>query len=218
MRLAAKTNLYLITDRRLLGDGPAALDRVVKLAADASAAGVDLVQIHERDLDAGTLVDLARRIRERVAGTATRILVSDRFDIALAAGIDGVHLATHSLDASVVRRAAGSGLLIGASTHSAAELAAAEHCGANFAVCGPVFDTPSKHAFGKPLGPDAVATLAAGTTIPVYALGGVTIANAHVAAQAPIAGLAAIGMFHRAWLRGGLDGLRSLVTDLHAAI
>ena len=218
MRLAATKTLYLITDRRLLGEGAGAIDRVVALAGDASDAGVDLIQIRERDLSSRDLVELARRVRDRVAAHPTKVLVNDRFDVALAAGAHGVHLATHSIEAPRVRAVVGDRLLVGASTHSLDELQAAERGGADFAVCGPVFETPSKHAFGKPIGPSRVAELASHVQLPVLALGGITRANAADAARPSVAGIAAIGMFHSAWLTRGAEGLRALVADLRRSI
>lgn len=191
---------------------------LVRLVGDAARAGVGLIQIRERDLGARELASLCARAREAASGSGARLLVNDRADVALAAGLDGVHLTTRSLAPRAVRAiAGGAGLLVGASTHSADELAAADG-EADFAVCGPVFDTPSKRGMGEPLGPEAVARLARSVRIPVLALGGVTRENAAAALAPPVAGLAAIRLFQEAWLEGGAAALAALVAELRRCV
>jgi thiamine-phosphate pyrophosphorylase len=192
-----------------------ACDRLVRLAGDAARAGIDIVQLRERDLAARDLVALARRVREEIRGTPARLVVNDRLDVALAAGAHGVHLATHSLRARDVRACAGAGLVVGASTHSAAEVAEAEAGGADYAVCGPANDTPSKRGMGDPLGPTRVGAIARSARIPVLALGGISRDNAGEALAAGAAGLAAIRLFQEAWLDGRLP---PLLADLRSAI
>jgi thiamine-phosphate pyrophosphorylase len=182
---------------------------------DAARAGVDFIQLRERDLPARALVDVARRARAAVAGTTTRLLVNDRLDVALAAGLDGVHLTTRSLSPAVVRACAPAGLLVGASTHSALEVRAAEAGGADLAVCGPAYDTPSKRGLGEPLGPERVGRIARAARIPVLALGGITHDNAREALAAGATGVAAIRLFQEAWLAGRLA---ATVADLRRSI
>ncbi len=90
----------LVTDRRRPSDltnesEPA--ERLVRLVEQAGRAGIDLVQIRERDMGGRALVDLVRRCVEAARGTPTKILVNDRLDIALAAGAAGVHLRSDSI-------------------------------------------------------------------------------------------------------------------------
>jgi thiamine-phosphate pyrophosphorylase len=205
--LQAATLLCLITDRRALGPAPVAYDRLVLLAGDAARAGIDIVQLREPDLPACDLVALARRMREAMRGSAARLVVNDRLDVAIAARADGVHLATHSLRARDVRACAGAGLLVGASTHSAAEAAEAEAGGVDYAVCGPVYDTPSKRGMGTPLGPDLVGAIALAARVPVLALGGISRQTATETRAAGAAGIAAIRLFQEAWLEGRLPAL-----------
>lgn len=216
MPSAARMLLYLITDRSALGPDPQALDRLVSMVGDASSAGIDYVQIRERDLPLPVLLDLARRAK-RAAGDGVRVLVNDRADVAIAAGLDGVHLTTRSVPARAVRDACGTSFVIGASTHSPAEVRDAEAGGADLVVCGPVFDTPSKRGMGDPLGADRVAAIAEAARIPVLGLGGITRTNARIAG-AHLAGIAAIRAFQEAWLDRGRDGLASLAAELRGAI
>ena len=129
-------------------------------------------------------------------GTETRLLVNDRADIARAAGADGVHLTARSLEASIVRRAFGPEFLIGVSTHTLSEASAARDHGADFAVYGPVFDTPSKRAYGPPAGLESLREVVqALSPFPLVALGGITRDNASAALDAGASGVAAIRLF-----------------------
>ena len=169
-----------VTDRRR-GD-------VLTCAARAIAAGVDYIQIREKDLSARELLDLTCRVRDLATGSATRVLVNDRLDIAMAAQIDGVHLPADGLPADRVRPHVA---VLGVSTHSLDEAIAAENSRADFIVFGPVFETPNKTAVGL----DALAQVASAVQIPVLAIGGVNSSNASLVLSAGAAGLAAIRMF-----------------------
>jgi len=129
-----------------------------------------------------------------------KVLVNDRLDVALAAKADGVHLRVNSLPAHEVRkvvRAKGLlDLLIGVSTHSLAEALEAEDGGADFIVCGPVYQTPSKLEYGKPLGLEHFAEICRQVKIPVLALGGINLANCHEPIGFGAAGIAAISLFN----------------------
>ena len=145
------------------------------------------------------MYELAARSAALARGTETRVLVNDRADIARAAGCEGVQLTTRSLEASVVRRAFGPDFLVGVSTHSLAEAHAARDGGADFALFGPVFDTPSKRAYGPPLGLAALGdTARALSPFPLLAVGGINAGNARSVLEVGAAGVAAIRMFTEA--------------------
>jgi thiamine-phosphate pyrophosphorylase len=183
--------------------------RLLALVRAAATAGIDLVQLREKLLRPRVLYELAARCAEVTRGTRTRLLVNDRADIARAAGADGVHLTTRSLTASVVRRAFGSDFLIGVSAHTPEEARAARDGGADFAVFGPVYDTPSKRALGSPVGPEALREVArALSPFPVLAVGGVTLGNAREVLRAGARGVAAIRLFN------DLDSLREVVEEI----
>ncbi len=170
--------------------------RILALVAAARAARISLVQLREKRLTAHVLYELAARAAALTRGSTTLLVVNDRADIARAAGCDGVHLAAQSLEAGVVRRAFGEKFLVGVSTHTPDEARAARDGGANFAVLGPIFDTPSKRAYGLPLG---LATLCAAARelapFPLLAIGGVARENMRDVLQAGAAGVAAIRLF-----------------------
>src|SRR5262245_18407843 len=196
--------LYLITDRlAFLRSHEITHDDLLRLqllAIDKAArAGCQLVQIREKDMSAKALAAFTRAAVERARPHGARVLVNDRLDVAIAAGADGVHLRVSSIPAREVRAgAAKKGLddfLIGVSTHSIAEARLAEEGGANFIVCAPVYDTPSKRAFGPPLGLDVFAEIRGAVKIPVLAIGGINLSNYHEPLRRGAAGVAAIGLF-----------------------
>jgi thiamine-phosphate pyrophosphorylase len=169
-----------VTDRKR-GDVIASAERAIR-------AGVELIQIREKDLPARELFELVCRIRDLAGETSTRILVNDRLDIALAAGIDGLHLPANGLSPDRVRPLV---KVLGVSIHSLEEAIRAERASADFIVFGPVFETPGKSAVGL----EPLKGIAASVNIPVLAIGGVTAANAQEALAAGAAGIAGIRLY-----------------------
>ncbi len=169
---------------------------VLQLIQTAVAAGIDLVQIREKNLSASMLYQLSVSVSQITRGSATRLLINDRSDIAAAACAYGVHLTTHSLPANVIRRTFGDEFLIGVSTHSAQEAGVAHRQGADFVVFGPVFETASKSEYGAPQGVANLERVCAELSpFPVLALGGLTINNVSACIQAGAQGIAGIRMF-----------------------
>jgi thiamine-phosphate pyrophosphorylase len=195
----SKPILYLITrgatDEKMTAES-AEFQGILAQVSTAVAAGIQLIQIREKKLTARVLFELTTRAVDITRGTATRVLVNDRADIAAGAGADGVHLTTRSLEVEVVRKAFGDRFLIGASTHSAEEARRALNGGADFIVFGPLFETPSKKEYGLPLGLQALSDVAGEVApFPVIALGGITTANAAECLRAGASGIAGIGLF-----------------------
>jgi thiamine-phosphate pyrophosphorylase len=190
---------YLVSPGATTTDTTHASDEfhhLLMLVRAATKARIDLFQLREKLLRPRVLYELVSRCADVTRGSRTRLLVNDRADIARAARADGVHLTTRSLEASVVRRAFGSDFLIGVSSHTLEEARAARDGGADFAVYGPVFDTPSKRALGTPVGLEALREVTrALSPFPVFALGGVTLVNAREVLHAGARGVAAIRLF-----------------------
>jgi thiamine-phosphate pyrophosphorylase len=176
----------------------------------AVAAGASWIQIREKDLDARSLVELARFAVAETRGTPARVLVNDRLDVALAANAAGVHLGEKSLPLEVVgewRSASGRlDFMVGVSCHSLESARAAEGGGADYIFFGPVFATPSKAAFGAPQGIERLGEVCASVEIPVLAIGGVNLENAGACIAAGAAGIAAIRLFQDAVDSAGLAG------------
>jgi len=165
-------SLYLITDRRATGGVP-----LPDAVGDAVRAGPCAVQLREKDLPTRDLLELALRLRERTAAAGAKLLINDRVDVCWASGADGVQLRSDSLPTNVVRRLLGEERVIGVSVHSLDEAVQAEAHGADFVLFGPVYETPSKVAYGAPQGVARLADVAARLRIPVFAVGGVTAAR-----------------------------------------
>jgi len=175
----------------------------------AAAAGVDWIQIREKDLsgrDCGLLTReaLQRAAKSRAGNAApTRILVNDRLDVALSEGAGGVHLSENSLPLPEAKRlvraqALSQDFLIGVSCHSLEAARSAASGGADYLFFGPIFSTPSKAAFGAPQGLERFAEVCRAVSIPVLAIGGITLANASACLAAGASGIAAIRLFQDA--------------------
>lgn len=201
--------LCYVTDRRLLSKlAEDTREALLRKIAAAASAGIDWIQIREKDLsgrDCALLVrDARRRVRKSSRGNAVpaRLLVNDRLDVALSEHASGVHLGEQGLPADEAKRLAGSqagkDFLIGVSCHSREAARSAEGDGADYLFFGPVFATPSKAAYGAPQGLERLAEVCAAVSIPVLAIGGITMQNAAGCLRAGAAGLAAIRLFQQA--------------------
>lgn len=180
---------YYITDRRSCpGDLLACIEANARF-------GVDWVQIREKDLGPRDLLTLARAALARVAPYGTRVLLNGRLDIALAAGLHGVHIPAAAPPVSALRRIVPAGFLIAVSTHTLDEVWRAEREGADLAVFGPVFPTCSKPGLTEIPGLDGLRAACRLVTMPVAALGGVTSKTASLCAAAGAAAVAGISMF-----------------------
>lgn len=204
--------LYYITDRKQFpGDESQRRVRLLEKIAEAARAGVDYIQLREKDLSGRDLEQLAQDA-VRVARGNTRVLINSRTDVALAAGADGVHLRSKDVSPEVVReawRAAAISTLpvIAVSCHTAAEALTAERAGADFIVFGPVSE---KAGVPSPAGLVQLREVCRSCKVPALALGGVNLENARDFLSAGAKGVAAIRLFQENDIAGQVDKLRQL--------
>ena len=186
---------------------------LIERVGAAARAGVHLIQIRQPQLEGRALTRLVERSVLAAKGTAARILVNDRVDVALTAGAHGVHLRGDSMPAARVRAIAPLGFVIGRSVRSPGESARVAPDGnLDYLVFGTVFATRSKPGVDA-AGVDALAAACAGVGLPVLAVGGMTLSRLGAVARAGAAGCAAIGLF----ADGPLDEMPSVVQQACSA-
>src|SRR6476646_7194148 len=136
-------SLYLVTDRHQTAGRP-----LLTVLERALSAGVKAVQLREKDLGTRPLLELAAELLSLTRKHGGLLFINDRVDLVMALGADGVHLRCDSMPVQAARRVLGPNRLIGMSAHSVGEVLKAEADGADFAVLGPIYDTPSKRRYG----------------------------------------------------------------------
>jgi thiamine-phosphate pyrophosphorylase len=162
--------VYLVTDGR---DGG---DELRSFLDDVLRAGVDVLQLREKELEAGPILERAAIFREACDRHGVPFIVNDRADLAIAAGADGVHLGQDDLPIEAARQILGRSLIVGRSTHDREQVRRAETEDVDYAAVGPVNETPTKP--GRPAaGIDLLPVAAAALTKPWFAIGGIDEAN-----------------------------------------
>ena len=158
--------LYLITDRQQTDSRDLA-----EVIGSSISGGVKAVQLREQGLDDKNLFTLANEIKALTGGAGVKLFINDRVDIALAVDASGIHLGQRSISPKAARRYVGGGKLLGVSTHSLDEAISAQDGGADFVTIGPVYNTPSKRAYGSPVGLKVLEEVACKLEIPAFAIG-----------------------------------------------
>jgi thiamine-phosphate pyrophosphorylase len=207
--------LYYITDRmQFAGDEPARCRQLLDKIAEAIDAGVNYIQLRERDLSSRELERLAgaavaiihKHVAQAAAVGSTQLLINSRTDVALAVNADGVHLRSEDVSPAEVRRIVQSvrsqnreqearNFVVAVSCHSEEEVQQAAKDGADLVVFAPVFDKRDNPS-SRPAGLDAL-TKVCRYDVPVFALGGVTVDNVHSCLKAGAAGIAGIRLFQQ---------------------
>ena len=190
-RLPVKPLIYCISEGladesnfQLIKEG------IVNKVRNAARCGVAMFQIREKKLTSALLFELISAAVDAARGTGVKLLVNDRTDLALAAGADGVHLPSDGIPVREVRRIVPDLFIVGLSTHSIAETAAAKMDDADFAVFGTVFASPGK---GSGVGLNQLSLVVdEAVSFPVLALGGIDEVNAHEVLRRGAAGYASI--------------------------
>lgn len=204
--------LYYITDRaQFPGTERERRHALLERISAAASAGVDFIQLREKDLSGRELESLARNAVKAVreASSQTRLLINSRTDVALAVGADGVHLRSSDISATGVRAIwrsahAERDPIIAVSCHAGDEVKRAVESRADFVVLGPIFEKGSAPAMGVEM-----LRSVSRCGIPVLALGGVSLANAALCLESDAAGIAGIRLFQEGNLAETVAELRS---------
>ena len=203
--------LYVITDRSQTRGRP--LDVVLHAALQGGARAI---QLREKNLSDRDLYDLARRLLPQVQTRDAALLVNDRIDLALALPLDGVHLARTSLPPAEARRLLGPRRLIGVSCHTPEEAAEARRGDADFIVFGPLFPTPSKAAYGPPVGLDRLREARRQFGRTTFGIGGIAAENAADVIASGAEGVAAVSAVMAA--DDPVEAVRSLLAVAQGAL
>jgi thiamine-phosphate pyrophosphorylase len=235
VRLAGRHLLYYITDRNQFpGTGAERRAQLLDRIAQAAAVGVDLIQLREKDLSARALAQLAEEALRRIEPHRgrTKLLINSRLDVALAVSADGVHLTSNDLTARqvhmIAEKACGShfaagNFLVGMSCHSVSEVQLAAGHGADFVVLAPIFEkilippavsSQPQEAGDRSripgIGCETIREARRNSSVPILALGGVSLSNAALCLGAGATGVAAIRLFQEGDLAEAIRRLRAL--------
>lgn len=217
--------LCYVTDRRSLPLSSSAdanrllLENVERTAA----AGVDWIQLREKDYSGKEWMQLVSESLRLVSlgGSASRIFVNDRVDVALACGAGGVHLSENGIpvaeacrlrDEFLSARSDKRDFLVGVSCHSMGAALGAARAGADYIYFSPIFKTPLKANYGPPQGLERLSQICRAVQIPVIAIGGIAADSAMSCFQAGAAGVAAIRLFQES------EGLTEILRTLHGCV
>lgn len=193
VRLPDPIGVYAILDAGTLE--PASIPETARAMA---TAGVRVFQVRAKGRSSGALLDLCIEVR-RALPPASRVLVNDRADVALLAGLDGVHLGDEDLPPSEARRVVGTARVVGFSTHSIEEVRAVDPSVCDYIGFGPLFPSTTKATGRRPHGIEGLAAACRVARVPVVAIGGIRIEDlpairgAGASGAALISGLLAAG-------------------------
>jgi thiamine-phosphate pyrophosphorylase len=188
---------YAILD--LPGEAPEDSAALLARAGERLAARPACLQLRAKRMGASDLRRLAALLLPACRAAGVPLLVNDRLDVALAAGADGVHLGQDDLPLrDALRIRASHRLIVGVSTHNLAQAQTAARDGADYIGCGPIFATQSKADAGPPVGLDRLREVCAAVSLPVVAIGGITLATVDAVAATGASAAAVIAAIDQA--------------------
>ncbi|MDT7040913.1 thiamine phosphate synthase [Candidatus Nitronereus thalassa] len=204
-------SLYVVTDRTQVADA-----NLLPVLEHLIPLGGIMLQLREKDLPTRILLEWARTIVSWCRRYQVPFLINDRVDIAMATDAHGVHLRESSLPVKKVRQCVGEHRLIGVSVHSIEEAIQQEKEGADFVVLGPIYDTPSKRAYGPSLGISVLEEATLQCHIPIYAIGGIDLSRVEALKKAGAYGVAVISSIFQSDSPG--EAVKNYTTQLGVPI
>jgi thiamine-phosphate pyrophosphorylase len=197
--------LYAILDAAFFPDG----DSLLFTAEELLAGGVTLLQYRNKKDNARPMLEQARELKHRL-DSSSKLIMNDRADLCLAAGLDGVHVGQEDPAPESVRKVIGENLWLGVSTHNPEQIEGADRTSADYVAIGPVFSTSSKGNPDPVVGLDGVRRARASTRKPLVAIGGINRANCRSAIEAGADSVAVISDLMREPRKSAQDFLRIL--------
>ena len=186
---SSEPGVYLITQGTL---GVHPTEVVVEAALEAD---IDVVQLREKGHTAQERYELGVTLRELTATAGVPLIVNDRIDLAAAIDADGVHLGDDDLPVAVAREQLGADAIVGRSVSTPEKARAATAAGADYLGVGAVYETSTKGDVApenQGIGIDGLRAVVEATTLPVYAIGGITVQRASRVIEAGADGVAVI--------------------------
>ena len=159
--------LYAILDTSYVEPG-----REVGIAEKLVEGGVDLIQLRAKKLALPAVEDLGKKLRAAIPSSGPLFILNDHPQLAAGTGADGIHVGQDDLSVAEARTRAGTGTLVGKSTHSLAQAVAAEKEGADYLGVGPIFATPTKPDYA-PVGSALIGRVRAAVRVPQFCIGGI---------------------------------------------
>jgi thiamine-phosphate pyrophosphorylase len=169
-------------------------NELVKQITALSATGVKAVQLREKNIPAGELLNISKSAGSRINRNKTRLIINERLDIAILAGASGIHSTSNGIENKYIRKFAPD-IVSGKSVHSLIEAKKAEKEGYDYILFGPVYRTPAKVKYGKPQGLKKLSEVCKSVNIPVFAVGGINPQRINKCINAGAYGVAAIREF-----------------------
>lgn len=168
------------------------LKDLVHRAIEGIRGGISGVQLRRKEATGWEFSELVRIFRDHVP-SGFPWCVNRRLDYALAGGATGLHLPASHAPLGLIRTHSSRPILLGVSVHSLGSALEAVFSGADYLIAGPVFETPSKSAYGPPLGLSTLAEIVRAVPVPVYAIGGIGEEEAPEVRRAGAFGMAVMG-------------------------
>jgi thiamine-phosphate pyrophosphorylase len=168
--------LYAILDVTSLPASSRGTSGVVEFARELAAGGVELIQYRNKESDVRTMLSHARELR-RALDRKVKLIMNDRADLCLAAGLDGVHVGQDDLSPEGARRVVGPDGIVGVSTHNLEQLKQADKSPVDYIAFGPIFATAAKKNPDPVVGLEGLGAARPATKKPLVAIGGITRAN-----------------------------------------
>ena len=175
---------YLVTDNKALGDRS-----YFEVVEESILGGVTLVQIREKDVTSRQYYEKAKKLKLLTSKYNIPLIINDRVDIALAVGADGVHVGQKDIPVKDIRKIVGEDFIVGATANSVELAIEAEAQGADYLGVGALFPTSTKDDT-KPLTPQMLKKIVESVSIPVVAIGGISIDNIKLLKDTGIVGVA----------------------------